>query len=203
MKGHSKMKLSTFVFIFVLIVFGGLIIYYQYMHKQQMQESVQTPTTETEKLMAKDLEAGYPETPTEVMKLWGRINQCMYNSALEDEQFETLLGQLRQLFAKELLQKNPEKNHFDNLKSEISDFQDNKNKIVSYSADTGKSVVYKTIQEKETANARISYFINRSNGYVKQYQEYILIKEDGKWKILGFRKASDEKSISKKEALAQ
>jgi hypothetical protein len=198
--GHKRSNLIVFIVVMILVVAGGLVLYYRYMSKQQTEETAKTPSTEVEKLLAKDLETGYPETPTEVMKLWGRINQCMYNSKLTDEQFEALLGQLRMMYSTELLEQNPEESHLAKMQEEVSEFKSKKNKIVSYSAQTGTSVVYKSIQDRETSKARISYFINCSGTYLKQYQDYVLVDEDGKWKILGFKEISTEKSSSKKEA---
>ncbi len=201
--GKKKSNLITFIVFIVLLVAAGLVIYYQYMHKQQIHELDKTPTTETEKLIAKDLEIGYPETPVEVMKLWGRLNMCVYNSALDEAQFASLLDQMRMLYSKELLEQNQRDVHQKRLQEEVSEFQGNKNKIVSYSADTGTSTVYKQIQGRDSAKVRVSYFINRGGTYVKQFQEYILVKEDQKWKILGFQEESTEQKVSKQEALKQ
>lgn len=185
----TRKKIIGFVLVMGLIVVGALGIYYQYMKKQQTDSVVHTPTTETEKLIAKDLEMGYPETPTEVMKLWGRFNQCLYNTSLDEEQFTALLKQLRIMYSSDLLAQNPEETHSTNLKKEISKFQEDKGNIVSYSAETGKSVQYKTVNNRECANIRISYFINKKGSYVKSFQDFILVKEDNKWKILGFKEA--------------
>lgn len=197
----NRANIIAFVLVVVFLVAGGFALYYTYMQKQQMQESVQVPTTETEKLIAKDLEIGYPETPAEVMKLWGRLNQCIYNTKLDEEQFKQLLLQLRVLYSEELLEQNPEDNHLKQLKAEVSEFQGDKNKISSYSTDTGVSVNYKTIQERESAKVRVSYLINlnRGKGHAKLYQQFILVKEDGKWKILGFKEEKTEEQKSKKK----
>ena len=72
-KKKKKRGLITFLILVVLVVLGVLAVYYQYMKKLQLQDTVHTPTTETEKLVAKDMDAGYPETPKEVIKLFGRI----------------------------------------------------------------------------------------------------------------------------------
>ncbi len=184
--------LAAFIFVMCLVVVGGLGIYYQIMKKQHMRTQSNIPTTETEKLIAKDLSVGYPETPTEVMKLWGRINQCMYNSNLSDEEYTALLKQLRAMYSAELLEANKEDAHSAKLKSEITEFQNEKNKIVSYSADAGRTVQYKTVDGKKCAYARISYFIGKKNGYVKMFQDYILVQEDSKWKILGFQETEQE-----------
>lgn len=198
---NSRTNIIAFIIVIVLLVAGGFILYYKYMHKQQMQESVQTPTTETEKLIAKDLDIGYPETPVEVMKLWGRLNQCIYNTSLGEEQFKQLMLQLRVLYSKELLEQNPESSHLKQLSAEVSEFQKEKHKISSYSAETGVSVSYKTIQERECAKVRVSYLINlnRGKGHAKLYQQFILVKEEDKWKILGFKEEKTEEQKSDKK----
>lgn len=86
-----KRGLITFLIFAVLVVLGVLAVYYRYMKKQQLQDTVHTPTTETEKLVAKDLDVGYPETPKEVIKLFGRINQCIYNKSYLTMIFRLLL----------------------------------------------------------------------------------------------------------------
>ncbi len=193
--------LVVFVIVLCFVVAGCLIGYYKMMKRQQQTEE-STPTTEAEKLIAKDLESDYPETPKEVMKLWGRINQCLYNTTLEDDQFTSLLGQLRVLYSSELLEENTEENHRKKLKEEIEEFRGDKGKIVSYSAETGKTVQYKKVNGKQCADIQISYFINQKSGYSKLYEDFVLVKEDGKWKVLGFKEsgsssANDESTSDK------
>ncbi len=198
----KKKSLASFVFLMCIIVIVGMAVYFQFMKRQQMKQEVKTPTTETEKLIAKDLEAGYPETPTEVMKLWGRLNQCMYNTELEEEQFDALLSQMRTLYSSELLAQNPEDAHKAKMQEELAHFHDYGYKIVSYSAETGTAVQYKTINSKECAYLTLYYFINQKGKYTKNYQDYILVKEDGKWKILGFQEAKTE-DASKEEVTSK
>ncbi|MCR5690883.1 MAG: hypothetical protein K6G62_01560 [Eubacterium sp.] len=195
----TRKNIVGFSFIMCLIVIGSMAVYYQYMKRQRLDAAVQTPTTEVEKLIAKDLNQGYPETPTEVMKLWGRLNQCMYNTTLTEEEDEALFKQLRLMYSKDLIAENAEETHRSSLKSELTSFKDEKKKIVSYSAETGTAVQYKTINERECAYITISYFINENRNYSKSFQDFILVKEGGKWKILGF-KAKSQASSSKEEA---
>ena len=153
-----------------------------------------------EKLIAKDLEVGYPETPTEVMKLWGRLNQCIYNTNVTDEEFDQLLSQLRTMYSTDLLEANPEEEHREKLKSEVEQFKDDKKKIVSYTADVGTAVQYKTINGRECAYIRISYFMNTGGrSYAKTYQDFILVRQNDRWKVLGFKNGDQEPS-SKQEA---
>lgn len=194
---NMKKNMTAFSFVMCIFIIGAMAVYYQYMKKQQ-QTAVQTPTTEVEKLIAKDFEMGYPETPVEVMKLWGRVNQCMYNSTLSDSQFTSLLKQLRAMYSNDLLNENKEEEHSKKLKAEIEEFQSKKGKIVSYSTDTGMTTRYQTINGKECAYARLSFFANKGGGYVKIFQDYVLVRESGKWKILGFQ-PNEEKSAKKGE----
>ena len=110
-KPSTGKKLAAFSFFMCMVVIGGMAVYYQYMKRQQLKSTTQTPTTEVQKLIDKDLDQGYPETPVEVMKLWGRYNQCLYNSNMTDEQREELVKKLRYMYSEELAQKNPEKEH--------------------------------------------------------------------------------------------
>ena len=93
-KPSTGKKLAAFSFFMCMVVIGGMAVYYQYMKRQQLKSTTQTPTTEVQKLIDKDLDQGYPETPVEVMKLWGRYNQCLYNSNMTDEQREELVKKL-------------------------------------------------------------------------------------------------------------
>lgn len=197
----KKNSIVTFVVVIVILAVLAIFTYSKFMTRQQKNPEDQVPRTEVEKLIAKDIEGGYPETPVEVMKLWGRIDQCLYNNELEDAQFDALGAQLRLFYSKELLEQNKEQEHMSRLHSEVETFQKNKSKIVSYSAETGKPVTYKDVNGRECAKVRVSFFLNSGGGYVKQYQEYILIKEDGKWKVQGFRKSAGDETVTKEEAL--
>lgn len=200
---NSKNKLILFIFLVCLLVAGILVVYYQYMKKQQMESREKIPTTEAEKLIAKDMEVGYPETPAELIKLWGRINQCLYNTGLSDEEQEALFRQLREMYSSDLLKQNEESVHIKKFKDELEEFQDNKNKIVNFSVDKGTNVQYKTINNSECANIRMYYFIKKSGKCVKNYQDFVLIKEDDRWKVMGFQQSSKDEAVSEEEALGK
>ncbi len=196
----KRRSIVTFSFVICLIAVAAIGGYYQVMKRQKMQSEVKTPTTEVEKLIAKDLDVGYPETPTEVMKLWGRLNQCIYNSKLSDEEFDSLAKQLRKMYSSDLLEQNPEEKHIGKLRDEVEQFKDDKKKIVSYSAESGSAVQYKTINNRDCANIKISYFMNTGGrGYAKTFQSFVLVNQNDRWKILGFKNGQQE-STTKEEA---
>ena len=127
----KRRSIVTFSFVICLVAVAAIGGYYQVMKRQKMQSEVKIPTTELEKLIAKDLDIGYPETPTEVMKLWGRLNQCIYNSKTDDEQFKSLVLQIRKMYSTDLLEQNPEEQHIQKFSEEVEQFKDDKKKIVS------------------------------------------------------------------------
>ena len=53
---NTRKRIIGFILVMGLLVVGALGIYYQYMKKQQAESAGHTPTTEVEKLIAKDLE---------------------------------------------------------------------------------------------------------------------------------------------------
>lgn len=198
-KKSNRNKIIMFCFIMCLVVVGALIAYYQFMRRQQSEETVKTPVTATDKLIDKDIENGYPDTPAEVLELWGRITQNLYNDAGGDE-VDKLAKQLRVMYSSELLEQNEESAHIEKLKKELETFRENKIKILNYSTDTGSNIQYKTVNGRECAYMRLSFLLTRSQrGYMKMYQDFVLAKEDNKWKVIGFQETQQE-SVSDEEA---
>lgn len=198
-KKSNRNKIIMFCFIMCLVVVGALIAYYQFMRRQQSEDTVKTPVTATDKLIDKDIENGYPDTPAEVLELWGRITQNLYNDAGGDE-VDKLAKQLRVMYSSELLEQNEESAHIEKLKKELETFRENKIKILNYSTDTGSNIQYKTVNGRECAYMRLSFLLTRSQrGYMKMYQDFVLAKEDDKWKVIGFQETQQE-SVSDEEA---
>lgn len=80
--------------------FAGFLIVvaiaFFYAHKEKQDTTIDNTTaSEAERLINKDLEVGYPDTPTEVLKLFGRMNQCIYNNNMSDKQFDELVNQMQ------------------------------------------------------------------------------------------------------------
>lgn len=193
-------NVSVFAFVMCLIVIGIIFVYNQYKNGDRTSAGDDTLTTEVEKLAEKDLELGYPATPTEVMKLFGRINQCMYNSVMDDEDFDQLLTQLRMLYSTTLLDQNSFEEQKDDLKAEVDEFMDSKRKIANYTVDKSSSVKYRTIEGKECAYIQLAFFMSENGKYSKSFQDYILVKENDDWKILAFKKNVKEEEEEKSES---
>lgn len=182
----NKRSLQFFIIITILVVLGVLAVYYQVMKRQQMSETVHTPTTEAEKLVAKDMKMGYPETPKEVMKLFGRINQCIYNKSMSSDNFSSLVGQLRELYCKELKDHNKQKKMEEEIAKEKDIYKSHKRKIINYNIDEESNYVYKTINGEEVVYLNFSYFIRNDGDYNTVNWFAILVHENDKWKIREF-----------------
>lgn len=181
-------NMSVFAFITCLIVIGIIFVFYQHKNGKKTDDGSGS-VPEVQRLAEKDLELGYPGTPSEVLKLLGRINQCIYNSeGLGDEYLDKLLNQMRMLYSTSLLEQNSFEEHKKNLIAETEEFYSKKRKIVNYTVDKSSETKYKTIDDKSCAYLQMAFFMNEKGNYSKSYQDYVLVNEDNKWKILAFKK---------------
>ena len=173
----------------ILVIAALILAGYFMMNKQAEEESV-LPTTEVGKILAKDLETKYPETPTEVVKLYWRINRCMYNEDTSDKDVEAVLKQLRKLYDDELLQ--DDKNTYENMLKKLKD--DKKKRL-----DAGQTFLPSVVQKnntlkivkmdgKDSAAVMTATTIKGKKETAKVYERFVCRKgDDGKWKILGWQ----------------
>lgn len=193
--------MSKFAFFTGLIVIAIIFVFYQHKNREDVGKNEKVATTEIEKLSTKDLETGYPETPVEVMKLYGRMNQYIYNTkGLDDKEFDTLLNQLRMFYSAPLLQQNPVEEQKELLRAEAQSFIEKKRRIANYTVDKSSSVKYKEINGQECAYIQMAYFMNEKGDYTKSFQDYVLVKENNKWKILAFKKNTDNSTTENEES---
>ena len=107
---------------------------------------------------------------------------------MSDKQFDELLTQMRLLYSNSLLSQNSFEEQREDLKAEIKAFREVKRRIVNYTVEKSSSVQYKTIENQDCAFVQMAYFMSEKGNYTKSFQDYILVKENGKWKILSFKK---------------
>jgi len=179
-----------------IVVIAALILGVYFLLNKQAEKKAEDsvlPTTEVGKILAKDLETKYPETPTEVVKLYWRINRCMYNEDTSEKDVEALLKQLRKLYDDELLQ--DENNTYEKM---LSKFKSDKKKRV----DAGQTFVTSVVQKnntleivkmdgKDSAAVMTSTLIKGKKESSKVYERFICrSSDDGNWKILGWQQVT-------------
>lgn len=182
----------------IMVAVAALILagYYMLSKKETpaTHETVSLPSTEIEKLKAKNLELKYPGTPSEVVKLYWRLNKCIYNTEMSDEDLEALLKQLRLLYDEELLSQteNSSKNMFKMLKADKKEFNKMKRLISSYTVESERDVKYAKLEGKECATLITSTLESVSSKNTMTYEKFICREDNnGKWKILGWEKTSN------------
>lgn len=195
MKGNTKkitIAVIAMLCVTVLVVGGYFFITNNAMN---FGSGSNKSSSEIEKLMAKDLETQYPDTPDEVVKFYWRINKCMYNEKMDDSEFEALLKQLRLLYDEEFLnqEENSWKNMLSSFKEERDSYQDKKNRIVHYAINPKKRTEYNEKDKKEYAIVH-SYVVTKQKAESKSTNEKFLCSKDdkGNWKIVGWELDSDD-----------
>lgn len=143
--------------------------------------------TAVEKLITRDLEDNYPNTPREVVKFYNRILDCYYDEKYSSEEFDKLCTQALNLFDDELRANNPKAAYMASVQADVEAFHDAKKTMTQYDVCDSNDVKYMKDKEKddELAYVEASYFIKEKNSFSKTYQTYVLRKDDsGNWKIL-------------------
>lgn len=184
-KSKSGKKIVSAVTIMIIIAVLAVGAYYYFNNRPE--STAVEKKSDVESILDKDFETSYPETPTEVIKMYCRITQYMYNHSLEDETLEALMDKMRELFSEELLKNNVREKHLEDLKTEMKQYQKNKSKIANYTVEKNSSVVYKTVDKEDFATLEAAILVNNKENYTKSNEEFILKKEDKKWKIIGWK----------------
>ena len=143
--------------------------------------------TEVEKVITKNLEKNYPETPREVVKFYNRIITCFYDEEYTDDELYELGDQARLLMDDELLENNSRDDYFKSLKADIEDYHDKSKKIESSSVCSSDEVKYQKIDgddcayvsaKRRRALHKRAYHgallaLARVNGYCRRYADEI------------------------------
>ena len=194
----TKKILTVFVVVVAaaLVIFIGVRAYQQKEAEKKGEDSL--PKTEVGKLLAKDLDLEYPGTPTEVVKLFWRINKCLYNTNMKEKDQKALYQQLRRLYDDEFLgQKgNSEEDMYQSLKKDIKKFDDAKNHISSYIVQEDDQVQYAEVKGKEEATLVASVLeTSKKSKTTESYAKYICRKDSKEhWKILGWQQITAEEA---------
>lgn len=177
------------------VVCAGIICGAFYLTAQRSKEQAKKAETLTEvqKLITKNLDTKYPETPREVIKLYNRIIKAYYAEEYTEEEFQKLAVQAQKLMDRELLAKNKNDVYISNLSAEIKEYKEKQKKIAQSSVCDSNSVKYMRDGDDEIAYVTSSYFVKEGNSYERTYQEYVLRQDANKdWKILVYYQIEGE-----------
>lgn len=176
------------VFLFVAIAIVALFAKTIDIKNRQMQEA-DYPKTTYEILAAKDLDDNYPATVSEVLKLYNRYLQYIYNNKLEEDEFEVIVDKVRQMWSEEWLKLNERENHLAGFHKEVDEFMEAGKVMSNYLVSDGSSAKsFKTPDGVEGKTLMCSYLYSENGEPYKMYLQYYFLLEDGKWKILYYER---------------
>lgn len=173
--------------VIIIVVVFAVIAY-----RSPKQVDQVTEVTELEELSKKNIDANYPATPREVVKLYNRYLLVLYGEqgyTISKDELKQLGSKMRMLYDDELLGINPESTYYTALENEIYADQASGKVMLQTNVSDSAEVEYLTIDGKKCATLSASYFTKKNNkDFTKTYQQYLLRKDpNGKWKILGFQ----------------
>lgn len=183
----KKVKTKGFITVVLILLVVGLGYYTHLINKTRRQKNT-TTKTEVEQLLEYDFEDNYPKTVRETVKLHCKYLKNAYGLKFDEEQLPTANSNMRNLYDEELLAYNSEGQQFEELKKEISLYNDKKQKFISYSLEEASQIEYNTEDGKDYAKTTVTLNITVGTAPIYVEQEYLLRKdESGRWKILGWQ----------------
>lgn len=193
-KGNRKTVSTIIMVIFMAVI---IVLFYFYSSKR-LGPSGETSTenlSDIERLLAKDLDQNYPETPREVVKLYSSMLKVLYTD-ITDDQVKALALKIRGLYDEEFLNNNPEEEYLKNLYSEIATWKDANRKIVNYLLveDKGQK---KEVDGKQYADVYVSYTFDEKGKFSEVWRFLLRRDENDKWKILGWTYSPEASETAK------
>lgn len=187
----KKKKSTIFTILFMIIAAAAILVTYNFMNKKKEETKTESKYVETEldKLLNKDLTKDYPSTPREVIKFYSRIILQIHGSEeLTKEQIEGLVNQIRMLYSKELLEENPREEQIQKMNDDILEYKENKRIVTQYQVEKADSGIQTMIEGVEYFQLRAAFSTKENKKTSRVCEQFLLCKEDGKWKIVGWKK---------------
>jgi hypothetical protein len=187
----AKQKKGAVIGVIALCAIIVLTFYYYLVNHAPTKETQDQTMTETEKIIAYDLDADYPQTPRETVKLFARIMKALYDNP-EDREIEPLALKIRELYDEEFLDSNPQETYLSSLKSDISGWKESDRRITNY------LLVNEDLeQEKELEGVKysvnyVSYTIQENGKFTETWKVLLRQDKENKWRILGWEYVPEE-----------
>ena len=146
--------------------------------------------TEAQKLIQKDLELYYPETPREVVKLFGSMMKTLYND-ISDEDLEPLALKIRMLYDEEFLAANPQDTYLNNITTDLAIWKSKNRRITNYLMGNEDQAQQSEIDGVQYSIQYISFTIQENTKFTETWKVMLRQASDQKWKIMGWQVVPD------------
>jgi hypothetical protein len=193
--GKAKKRTTTTIVVMTLLAIMVLLFYFYWSNRTDPLDSSLENLSEVEKLLNKDLDLYYPETPREVVKLFSNMMKVLYDdldNKMDDEEVQALALKIRELYDTEFLENNPETIYLQNLYTDIASWKEKSRRITNYR-------LVKEDQEQENEIDGVKYSMNYVTFTIQENSKFtetwrILLRQDEneKWKILGWEALADD-----------
>lgn len=185
----TKSKKSHITTIIIMILVVGFI-FYAFMNlanKEKPTQELLVEQSEVEKILDISKTEGYPPTPREVIKFYGRIVKSIYSGELSEEEIRQLGDVVLSLYSVELLAVNPYDEYMQHLLDDVDLYEQKKKTVINYVVDTGENTLIWKNESSEFARVYATFTTKENSMTNKTYEEFILVKdESNRWKIVGW-----------------
>ena len=174
----------------VILMAACIVGYYGYLSNRNASVKAEDNVTlsEIEAIVTKDFSTDYPSTPRSVIKWYNRMITALYAEDYDEDQFQIVADQLREVLDDELLQYNPRDQYVSALRSDVTYYKNRNRVIVNSDVSDTNEVRYDTVKGDSVAFVSAYYFIREGSSYDRTYQDYCLRQDShGRWKILTFK----------------
>lgn len=185
-------KSTTQITIVIVLMIVAVVGYYAYLSNKSQENRAEAVMTFVENVLSRNLETNYPPTPKEVLKYYNDIQKCFYNEECTEEQLDSLILKVRELYDGELLENNSLANQTILIKQEIKEYKDKNRKITSISLPSSANVVFDTVDGYDFAKIHCGYNIMEGTKSNPSTQVFLLRKDSNRrWKIYGWKITDD------------
>lgn len=196
MAGRKKSSGGAVKYI-ILVVLAGLVALGVFLMLTLNRGSKQSDEdnlvlTKVQTVTTMDLEATYPNNERDVVNMYGRIMQTLYNETYEEKDLETMAAQLQLLYDNELLLNQP--NYVMQLKQEVNQKKADGFTIQNYVVPEKNDVTFFTQDGRECAGMDVQFSIRNGTRLEATFYVFILRKDEtsGRWKIFGWQPKEDQ-----------
>lgn len=195
MAKKSEDKNSIIKTIVVAVFFAVIVLLYFYsLNHRSATRKNNINKSEFQELVEYNMKDDYPKTPREVVKLHCRYYKLIYTSKLKDEDLGLMNSQMRKLYATDLLMYNSESAALSLLKADIEKVEKEDYEYRAYALPEPSQVKSYKQNGKDMATMEVTVTVGEQKHAAYVYQQYVLVKENDQWKILGWgqSKMSDQ-----------
>lgn len=181
-KNGSMLKFT----IIAVLLAAMILIYFNHLSNKSSEQRTEKETTEIDQLSNYNMVDDYPKTPRDVVKLHNRYLKLFYSKKLTDDELVILNQQTRYLYSSELLKFNDENTTLNDLKKNINKMKEEGYTYKLCELPEASQIKLYTRDGKEMATLEVTITVEMEDSMGYMYEQYVLVKENGQWKILAW-----------------